>query len=204
MLDHIALVEKNTGLSVTRVHPKKSFEHWLLHQEVIARKGPLKGQVHRIGNGWPSSMRRWCTRQKIDAISKHMKRYDDANMYIGIASDEKHRQAEKAAIKQSNYARSYPLIELGKTEADCLAYCKELGYHWDGLYEIFNRVSCFCCPLQRIGELRKLRKHFPELWAQMLEWDNPTMRGFRGYKSVHDLDKRFAMEDRQQPLPGFA
>ena len=35
----------------------------------------------------------------------------------------------------------YPLVEWGMTEADCLAYCKERGFDWDGLYDIFHRVS---------------------------------------------------------------
>ncbi len=199
MLDHIDLVEKNIGMKITRVKPKKSFEHWLLHQPVAAKKGPMKGKVHRIGNGWPSSMRRWCTRQKIDAIDGVMKSYGKASMYIGIAADEKHREGSK----EKKYSRSYPLIEWDKTEADCLEYCKSLGYQWNGLYDIFARVSCFCCPLQRIGELKNLRKHFPDLWAQMLEWDNENMRGFRGYKSVHDMEQRFAEEDRQLTLPGI-
>ena len=203
MLEHIDLVEKNIGIPITRAKPRKSFEHWLLHQKVVAKKGPMKGKVHRIGYGWPSSLRRWCTREKVGAIIKHMKRYETASMYIGIAADEAHRQVEKATIKNKDYVRAYPLIEWGKTEADCLEYCKELGYHWDGLYDIFCRVSCFCCPLQRVGELRKLRKHFPDLWAQMLEWDHLNIRGFRGEKSVYDMDKRFFVEDQQLFLPGF-
>ncbi len=203
MLKHIDLIEQKTGIKITKVYPKKSFEHWLLHQPVIARKGPMKGKVHRIGNGWPSPLRRWCTRQKIDAINRHIKQYKDATMYIGIAVDEAHRQQKKATIKNKDYTRDYPLIEWGKTEADCLEYCKSLGYHWDGLYNIFNRVSCFCCPLQRIGELKKLRQHFPELWKQMLKWDHPEMRGFRGYQSVHDLERRFEEEDRPLKLGFF-
>ena len=190
MLEHIKLVEQKIDMPINVVRPEKSFEHWLLHQPVIARKGPMKGKVHRIGNGWPSPLRRWCTRQKVNAINKYMKQYPDAVMFIGIAADEDHRQVEKTT-------QSYPLIEWGKTEADCLEYCYSLGYHWDGLYNIFNRVSCFCCPLQRIDALKKLRKHFPELWSQMLEWDLHDTIGFRGYKSVHDLEERFAQEDKQ-------
>ena len=65
----------------------------------------------------------------------------------------------------------YPLVEWGMTEADCLAYCRERGFDWEGLYDIFTRVSCWCCPLQSYEEMRKLRRHFPEKWKQLLEWD---------------------------------
>ena len=48
-------------------------------------------------------------------------------------------------------------------EADSLAYCKRLGYHWDGLYDVFDRVSCFCCPKAGKAKRRLLREHFPDL-----------------------------------------
>ena len=50
---------------------------------------------------------------------------------------------------------------------------------WDCLYEIFHRVSCWCCPLQSLSELRKLYNHFPELWEQLKKWDGMTWRNFR-------------------------
>ena len=75
-----------------------------------------------------------------------------------------------------------------------------MGYTWGGLYDLFQRVSCFCCPLQRLGELRKLRKHKPHLWKRMLEMDALVPehnKGFRMYDTVHDLENRFSNEDRQ-------
>lgn len=81
------------------------------------------------------------------------------------------------------------------TEADCLAYCKERGFDWDGLYDIFHRVSCWCCPLQSLEELRKLRKHFPELWEQLRDWDKRTWRTFLKEYSVEQLETRFAFEE---------
>lgn len=67
--------------------------------------------------------------------------------YIGIAADETRR------IRELNY----PLVDWGMAEADCLRFCKERGFDWEGLYEIFHRVSCWCCPLQSLDELRKLK-----------------------------------------------
>jgi hypothetical protein len=87
----------------------------------------------------------------------------------------------------------------GWLESDALQYCRNLGFSWGGLYDHFPRVSCFCCPLQSLRELRKLRQHYPDLWALMLKWDKemPDNRGFKGYSTVHDLEARFAEEDRQ-------
>lgn len=88
--------------------------------------------------------------------------------YVGIAADETKRM--KTAC--------YPLVEWAMTEKDCLAYCYERGFDWGGLYEIFSRVSCWCCPLQSLEELRKLYRHFPDLWRQLEEWDSATWRTF--------------------------
>jgi len=68
MNSHIAAVERKTGISILRLQPEHSFDYWLLRRPVVARKGPKKGQVHRIGYGWPSLHRRWCTREKINLL----------------------------------------------------------------------------------------------------------------------------------------
>lgn len=104
--------------------------------------------------------------------------------YIGIAAD------EPARIRSA----CYPLVEWGMTEADCLAYCYERGFYWGGLYEIFHRVSCWCCPLQSLDELRKLYTHFPNLWKLLAYWDSTTWRQFRADYSIADLEVRFAFE----------
>ena len=57
------------------------------------------------------------------------------------------------------------------TEAEALKICYDRGYDWSGLYEIYHRCSCWCCPLQRINELRKLRHHHPELWKRLRDMD---------------------------------
>ena len=198
MLEHIDKIERQTGLSITRIQADPPFDYWLCERPVVARKGPNRGKVHRIGNGWPSSMRRWCTRQKVDAIAKYVRRYDAPIMSIGFAVDELHRVNRKSQAKRK-YDRRYPLIEYNIDESTALKYCRDLGYHWGGLYDIFPRVSCHCCPLQRIGELRKVRRYFPEIWSWMLERDRriPNNRGFRGYDTLHDIDTRFADEDKR-------
>ena len=84
------------------------------------------------------------------------------------------------------------------TEAECLRYCYDHGFDWDGLYEIFRRVSCWCCPLQSLSELRKLYRHFSELWEQLKTWDGMTWRKFRADYSVEELEKRFDFEEEWQ------
>jgi len=197
MLAHIQHVEANTGIRITRLRPDKPFANWMFKRPIVARKGPNKGCVHRIGNGWPSPSRRWCTRIKVDAINKHLARWPNPVSCVGIAVDEVHRTQTKAQ-RNGKYPKRYPLIEYDVDEAEALQYCRRLGYDWGGLYEVFSRVSCFCCPLQRIGELRRLRRHRPAQWQAMLKMDRMAPehnRGFRNYDTAHDLEKRFQQED---------
>lgn len=81
------------------------------------------------------------------------------------------------------------------TEKDCLEYCYARGYDWEGLYDIFGRVSCWCCPLQPLGELRILRKKFPKLWEKLLEWQTKTWRKFKEDFTVQELEIRFQLEE---------
>jgi len=188
MYDHIKLIEKKTGLNIWVLHPRLPFDYLMYHK-------PVKSTKERVGWGWPSPMRRWCTREKVSQIEHFSKDIESPIHCIGFASDEAHRAKENTKT-----VKRYPLIEWGITEKEALDYCFKLGYHWGGLYDHFSRVSCYCCPLQKIGDLRKLRTFYPDLWAEMLKKDKlqpDYVPGFKDDKSVHHFEKRFAMEDRQ-------
>jgi len=204
MMDHVAKVQECIGREITILKPTNSFEFSLIDREIKSKKdrtekGIAKGDVYRRGNCWPSPMRRWCTREKVQTIDRYL---GNETRLIGFAADES-RRLGKNTIKAKKYDTRYPLIEWGMTEADCLKYCVDRGFDWGGLYKHFSRVSCFCCPLQRLGELRTLRRHFSELWAKMLGWEDrmgDNNKGFKDYTTVHDLDARFAREDLQMEL----
>lgn len=200
MHDHIARVEEYAGIEIVKLKPEKSFDYWVLDRPVVGRKGKNKGIQYRRGNGWPSPMRRWCTREKVRSMNLYLDSVKNPVSCVGYGSDEAHR------VKvNSKYPCRYPLLEYDKTEQDCLDYCLERGFDWGGLYGIYRRVSCYCCPLQRISDLKKLRKNFPELWSKTLYTDKMIQDniGFHGYNTVQDLEKRFAEEDRHLKLPGI-
>ena len=205
MHDHIKAVEQSTGIPIVRVKPRWDPVYQLIEKPVI-KKGSK--EIYRLGNNWPSFMRRWCTREKMNALHKYLKSIPGAVSCVGLAADETDR-LETSEAKSRKITCRYPLIEYGIKEAQALQYCYDKGYTWDGLYQIFDRVSCFCCPLQRLGELRKLRRYFPDLWSRMLDWDSQLDTswgvGFRGYQTVHDLERKFHEADRQMDLfPEFA
>ena len=197
MLEHWDKFERYTGLKIdmpiTRVYPKQPFDYWIFDRPVCKRG---ETTPHRFGNGWPSPLRRWCTREKVNAIRRELKKLGDTTSCVGYAADE---EARVGGMSGSDVIQRYPLIEWGIDEAEALKICTRHGFDWGGLYKHFHRVSCFCCPLQRLDELRTLRKHFPDLWQTMIDWDarckgnNP---GFKMYDTVMDLERRFAEEGR--------
>ena len=105
--------------------------------------------------------------------------------------------------RENNKSQRHPLAEWGWTEADCLAYCRARGYDWGGLYDRFKRVSCWCCPLQQVGELRKLWQYYPELWARLEEYDRILTDGqhndrpFKEHRIAY-YTRRFEREARAQ------
>lgn len=194
MYRHIDKLEKYIGIPITRLKSAQPFEY-LFFEHMPKRKNPEL--IGRKGYSWSGPRNRWCTAMLktriIDRYLRELSKEYTLKQYIGIAADEPHRMREY----------NYPLIDWGMTEADCLAYCKERGFDWDGLYDIFHRVSCWCCPLQSYDELRKLRRHFPELWEQLRYMDKNTWRNFLKNYSVEQLEARFAFEDEltEQGLP---
>ena len=116
----------------------------------------------------------------------------DVYQYIGIAADEDYRV--QRATNQNKW-HIHPLREWGWAEADAMKYCRDNGYDWEGLYDIFQRVSCWCCPLQSLSDLRKLRKHFPELWQRLIELDENQPKPYKSFLAVKQLGSRFELED---------
>lgn len=190
MYDHLQRIEKYTGRQITRLKSDKSFWWWFWCNQKV--KGKTAGQ---FGMSWPGFKARWCTKRLKQQVTANYLRGAGAYIqYIGIAADEPKRHKNIPANVR------HPLYDWGVTEKQALQYCYDRGFDWGGLYEIFNRVSCWLCPLQGIKELRNLRKHFPEFWAKMRVVDALTYYQYRADYSMEDLERRFALEDAQGVL----
>lgn len=196
MMEHINQLEKifmDAGIKFTRLKSEKSFEYLMFDHWPNFRKN---SKFHEQGYSWPGPRSRWCTAMlKRDLIDRHLRGIQGKYSVIqltGLAADERERLQ-----RENNINHLHPLAEWGWTEADCLKYCYSHGFDWGGLYEIFHRVSCWCCPLQSLEELRNLRKHFPNLWAKLLDMEHRTWRTFRADYSVDQLEIRFAFEDER-------
>jgi len=192
MYKHIEKVEKHINRKITVLKNEKGlFEYFLL--EHIKSKGKNKGQK---GYSWAGVRSRWCTSKlKSDISQKYLKKFNNEKikLYQGIAADEIKR-LEKKSGESKNVEISYPLAEWGITEKEALKYCYNKSFNWNGLYKKFNRVSCWCCPLQPLKSLRTLYKEYPKYWEKLKEWDSKTYRKFRADYSILELEKKFEKE----------
>jgi len=186
MYDHLNKLDKylvQYNLSIERV--SFDFDYWFC--EHIRKRGKRLGLR---GYGWPNYKNRWCTTLKIQTFLKAAySNTRNVTEYHGIAYDEWYRTKEE----QKRRIR-YPLVEWKVTEKDALQYCYNKGFDWGGLYKRFDRVSCWCCPLSRIKELKILFWKYPNLWEKLKEMDKKSCRKFKYKYSVADLEKKFLRE----------
>lgn len=194
-----AYLFRTRGMHITTLRHPKGFE-WLMFEEPKQKPSAIENRrrmgVPLCGNGWPGVRVRWCTGQlKTHLLHREVNRLKQAHQavhYVGIAADEAWR------CKQERY----PLVEWGVTEAQALQICYDRGFDFGGLYRIYHRASCWCCPFQRMDELRQLRTHHPELWQRLLAMDERARKRFgdtplgrfRQGWTVAALEERFAKE----------
>lgn len=188
MYEHIEKVETYINRKITKLKADETFEFMLLHYE--KKKGKNKGQK---GYSFPDFRNRWCTNYfKQRVIKKYLKeKYKGFEIveYHGIAIDE-----PKRLEKNKNKNIKYPLAEWNITEQEALNYCYLKGFDWSGLYEKFHRVSCWCCPLKSLKELKVLYKEYPENFKKLEEWESKTYRKFRADYTIKELKEKFDRE----------
>lgn len=155
MYEHLQKVDdylfRERGLHITTLRHPHGFE-WLMFDEPKQKQSSIENRlrlgVSTYGNGWPGIKVRWCTGQlKTHLISKEtnrLKKEKNALHYVGIAADEAWRC-------KPDKSKRYPLVEWNITEAEALQLCYDRGFDIGGLYELYQRCSCWCCPFQRIG-----------------------------------------------------
>lgn len=138
--------------------------------------------------GFPTIRGPWCNSKiKMQALKKAKPK--DAVSYVGIAADEPNRFHSLSSTVRS------PLVEAGWTEAMCRKWCEERDL-LSPIYTTATRGGCWFCHNQGVDQLRLLRRDYPEYWALLLKWDLDSPVTFKpdGH-TVHDFDRRFALED---------
>lgn len=178
------LLEKQ-GIKYTELSPKESFLHKMLEKEVHKRDGSIQK-----GYGLCGGRCRWGTAEKNTTITKYLKSQygKEYKEYIGIASDETRR-----IEKERNEHKLLPLVDWNMTEKECLQYCYNKGFYWKEngikLYDILDRVSCWCCANKNNKELRNYKKYLPEYFEKFYDLTFFVMRNAANDKSWKVADK---------------
>lgn len=177
-----AIIKDRWGITVEHVKAPHTAEQRIYRKRI---RGKRVGQMV----GWPRikgcDIQSSCKREPLAKATK------GAISYWGIAADEQNR------IKKHRSKRNVrmPLVKAGWSEVDCREWCRGNGL-LSPIYTDTKRGGCWFCPQQSIGQLRILRKMYPEYWALMMKWDTDSPMKFKvdGH-TVHDFDRRFQMED---------
>jgi hypothetical protein len=138
--------------------------------------------------GFPIFNAPWCNSQlKTSAMRGVIKKGDIE--YVGIAYDEKKRHK---IISKTKIA---PLVDFQIDEGLCGLHCMYEGI-LSPSYETSFRDGCWFCHNQGVGQLRHLRRKYPEYWEILLKWDADSPLTFKADgHTVHDYDRRFEQED---------
>ena len=180
---------KANNIQYQRLQPVKSFDYLFSEHEVKTRTGENKK-----GYSWCGVCTRWMTTIKVNTINSFYDLFLGETIieYVGIARDE----AERVAFKRSDRTvKVYPLILWGMSENDCLVKCYKSGFNWKedndvDLYDVLDRVSCFCCGNKNLKELKAIYQYLPEYWNKLKQMQLKTDRTFRDTESIFDLEKR--------------
>ena len=191
-LDKIEVLLSKKNITLKIIRPKNDFLTDMLLRPVNEGKS-----TEHYGYEWCGGCCRWRTSDKIALINKYLDTLGEYIQYIGIAADEPQRvRAEKNKI--------YPLVEWNMSEKDCLSYCRKHGYNWKegsyDLYDLLDRVSCWCCANKNLKELRNMYHFLPKYWGFLKGMQSRIDRPFHSGKTIFKLEERFRSEDAQLSL----
>lgn len=184
--DKIVPILEDHGVKYTELRPPRPFLFDMLEKPVNSKKNGL-----HCGYSWCGGRTRWGTAFKTATLDAHAKKAGlNVIQYIGIAADEPKR------LERLPKSKVAPLADWGISEADALRLCYEHGYYWEEngfrLYDILDRVSCWCCANKNLKELRNIYTYLPEYWKRLKEIQSKTDRPMKGNgKSVFELEERF-------------
>jgi 3'-phosphoadenosine 5'-phosphosulfate sulfotransferase (PAPS reductase)/FAD synthetase len=199
--DKVRLILAERRIEYIELKPQMPFLYSMLKKEVTSKQ---KGTHY--GYGWCGGLCRWGTSEKLRAIKQFKDSLAEPVIdYVGIAADEVNR-FEKSARE----GKVLPLVEWGMSEHDCLQYCHAHGFYWIeratnagtayvDLYQLLDRVSCWCCCNKNLKELRNIYSYLPQYWDRLKILQQQIDRPFKGYykgrpNGIFELEKRFLQE----------
>lgn len=163
--DKLTAILRQRGIKYTELHPQNPFLYDMIERPVTSKQ---KGS--HCGYGWCGGVCRWGTTWKTQALDRQAQNAE--RHYVGIAADEPKR------LDRLTKPKTALLAEISMTEAQALQYCYERGWDWKeqtsatpsgyiDLYQILDRVSCWCCANKNRRELENIHRFLPEYWQRL-------------------------------------
>lgn len=172
------------GVKCTVLKPKCPFVYTMLEKPVNTGR-----ENEHSGYSWCGGRCRWGTTEKLKALDSYCEARN-AICYVGIACDETERLR-----KERKPYKMFPLASWDMTEQECLTYCRERGIGWKegkiDLYDILDRVSCWCCGNKNIWELYNIWRHLHDYWEKLKDLQAKTNRPIKKGYSIFDLERIF-------------
>lgn len=191
--DKIKPILAAKNIKFTELHYDTSFLYNFCEREVHKKDGSIQ-----YGYSWCGGRTRWGTDRKMLLSKKYLKQYRQEGIveYVGIAADETPR-ITRAKAK----GKILPLVDQGITEEEALSFCRAHGFNWKcgdiDLYDIMDRVSCWCCKNNNLKELKNMYIYLPDYWEALKNLQAKTSFPYKDYKdakTVGELEKKFRRE----------
>lgn len=183
------LLEREYGIKTQIVQGKYTYT------DCFYKRYEKGGKVGKIW-GFPFLRGAWCnTRLKVRPIQAHIKALGEFTEIVGIAADETNRIERKTVA-----GKILPLVECGITETQAFDVCRSRGLLSPGYNGGRERLGCWFCHNQRVGELKRLYYDYPELWDKLAKLDRDSPVTFKPGKTLADFGRRFSLEGMQEKL----
>jgi 3'-phosphoadenosine 5'-phosphosulfate sulfotransferase (PAPS reductase)/FAD synthetase len=180
----IPLLESRYGVKTAIVQAERTYTDCFYSRY---QKGGKVGRIY----GFPFRMGSWCNdRLKTRPIQKWQRQAGEHVAIIGIAADEARRIARNTAPD-----KVLPLVDYGVTEAEAFAVCSKAGLLSPAYSGGRERLGCWFCHNQRVGELRRLRREYPLLWDKLMALDADSPVTFKPDSTLKAFDVRFEREE---------
>lgn len=124
----------------------------------------------------------WKLRELLGVDRRGRIKAGTVEQWIGISTDEAARMKD---ARQQWIVNRWPLVEIGMSRADCLAWMERYGY------PVPPKSACLGCPFHSQKTWETMRDEQPEEFAEACEIDavlrTGDARGLRGVEYMHPL-----------------
>lgn len=166
----------------------QSEETYIEHFYRKFKRGKKVGQIY----GFPSLWCPWCNSDlKVGPLERFKKTYGEYIAITGIAADE-----TKRINRKNGAGKIRPLVEKGVTEAGAAELCRKRGLY-SPAYKGRERLGCWFCHNQRLGEMKRIYYDYPDLWKKLEKLQKDSAIRFTPRFSVTELAERFSFEGQQ-------